>query len=83
MTKLSYIYMSLSCIFTGYRAVEECIEKFPEHFNLKNDEEQTPLHLAILNNHFHLATYLMEKVQYATIILIMHVDMIYVVLYSS
>ena len=42
--------------------VEESVEHFPNFINLKDHEGKTPLHIAIVNNHFHLATYLMEKV---------------------
>ena len=45
-----------------YSAVEESIEYFPELVNLKDGDGKTPLHIAIANNHFHLATYLMETV---------------------
>ena len=45
-----------------FSAVEESIEYFPELVNLKDDDGKTPLHIAIANDHFHLATYLMEMV---------------------
>ena len=48
--------------YTVHSAVEESVEHFPDLINLKEEEEKTPLHLAIANNHFLLASYLMEKV---------------------
>lgn len=46
----------------NYSGVEESVEHCPDLINLKNEEGKTPLHLAILSNHFHLASYLMERV---------------------
>lgn len=46
----------------NYSGVEESVEHCPDLINLKNEEGKTPLHLTILSNHFHLASYLMERV---------------------
>lgn len=47
------------------RAVEQFINKFPQHICIKKDDGYTPLHLAALNDHLDVVTALVEQVSYA------------------
>ena len=50
------------CIYL-YRAIEHCLDRFPEHSNLKNDYGCTILHLAAFYNHCDIVNLAAEQVR--------------------
>jgi ankyrin repeat protein len=45
-----------------FRALEDCLKRFPQLVNQKNDDGLTLLHLAALNNHKDIAIFLLKQV---------------------
>jgi E3 ubiquitin-protein ligase mind-bomb len=43
-------------------ALEDCLKRFPQLVNQKNDDGLTLLHLAALNNHKDIAIFLLKQV---------------------